>query len=400
MAALNVVIIAAADLPEGGGETTRLKTMAAAIQAAGHTVQILLENPSGNVSEHLLQTEGNVNGIPFRYILGNTHALKGFGFFSSKYKAVKLLLSEIRASHKKKKIDVLWFNQLAFHTIYPLTRLARKLGIKIVHSYEDERLKGTGIKRKLIYSNQVLADKYMTRQANAIVAISYYLKDKYQKLTNGKVPIVIIPTIVDTDKWAAGAEPDNDIPVLLYYGGFFGFDEVEKMIAAVKMLKDRGIAVKLDLVGYNRKRPKYMDEIAELINRLELTTEVELKGFTPQDKLKEYLRAANLLIGLRKDDEWSQTGLSTKLSEYLATGRMVICSAIGDNTKYLEDGKSACLMPPGCTAQELANAIGEAIKDKVLRQQIGAAGRNVALNNFDTEVVKKNLDKMLREITN
>src|SRR5690606_7735486 len=125
---------------------------------------------------------------------------------------------------------------------------------------------------------------------------------------------------------------------------------------------------------------------------------VELKGFTPHAQLKQYLDEANILIGLRTNDEWSQTGLSTKLSEYLSTGRVVICSAVGDNTKYLTDGDNAVIVSPECTVEQLANAIELVIKDPDLRRHMGQNGKNVALTHFDMEVLKCRINDMLQQI--
>lgn len=398
MRALNIIIIAAVDFPQGGGESTRLKTLAAALKLAGHDVQILLENPSGNVKQELLQTSGEVLGIPFRYILGNTEPLKGKDFFKAKYMAVGQLKSAIRKADTDKKVDVLWFNQMAFHTIYPLTKLAKKLDVKTIHSYEDDRINGPGLKRKLIHINQVMADRHLAKKADLLVVISHFLKKKYEKLSWGKTPISIIPTIVEADKWDAGPEQDNDIPILFYYGGFFGFDDIEKMIEAVALLKVRDKPVKLLMAGYNKKKPEYMASVEQLVKDKNVEEEVRLLGFTLHEKLHEYIKQANALIGLRKDDEWSHTGLSTKLSEYLSTGRLVICTTVGDNTKYLKDGESALMLRPDATADELADAIERAVSDKEYRKKIGEGGRQVALDNFDINVVVQKLNEALTPV--
>jgi glycosyltransferase involved in cell wall biosynthesis len=244
----------------------------------------------------------------------------------------------------------------------------------------------------------MLADKHMSKRANAIVAISYHLKDKFEKYTAHKVPVYIIPTIINAEKWYMDAEPENNIPTLLYYGGFFGFDDIEKMIDAVGILKDKGVIVRLQLIGYNRKKPEYMESLVKRLKTQGLTSEVEMLGFVKHDQLRDYIKNSNILIGLRTDDEWSSSGLSTKLSEYLSTGRAVICSAIGDNVRYLENGKSAVMMRPGTTAQDLANEIERLVTDGERRRKIGEGGRQVALNNFEKNVVKEHINKMFNDI--
>jgi len=391
-------MIAAVDLPEGGGETTRLKTLVYALKAAGNQVDILLENTSGNVNEEYLKTKGEINGIPFEYILGDTKPLKGADFFLAKARAIRLFKKRLDALHKAQKIDVIWFNMLAAHTIWPLTTWARQRGIKTIHSYEDERIKGSGIKRRLIYANQWVADNWLSRGADAIVVISYYLKDKYERLTRGKVPVVVIPTIVEADTWFAGPIPENEVPVLLYYGSFYGFDEIELVIDAVGLLKDKGIKTKLWMAGHNRKKPEYMSGLQQYILSKNLGDTVELKGFTPHKEIINYIRKSNILIGLRKDEPWSSTGLSTKLSEYLSTGRPVIATAAGDATRYLTHGENAILMPPGITVTKLAATIEKLVSDKNLQQKLGKAGRETALSHFDIGVVAKVLKGMLLKL--
>ncbi|GAA4848546.1 glycosyltransferase family 4 protein [Algivirga pacifica] len=398
MKALNIVFITAADLPQGGGNTTRLKTLVTALQNMGHHVNILLEHSQGNVAPEMLQPQGEIGGAPFQYVTGSTIKPKGYQFFTKKLSAVFKIRDHIKKLHEEGKVDVLWFNQSAAHLIYPLTRLGKKLGIKIVHSYEDERLKGNGLKRQLIYANQSLADRKLTAHADHIVAISHYLRDKYALLTENKVPISIIPTIIDPAFWdCTSTTPQNEYPLLVYTGGFFGFDEVEEVIHAVRLLKNKGIIVHFNLIGYNKNDPEYMQSVQSLINELGIEEQVKMLGFVPFEQLKAQLAKADLLIGIRKDDGWSNTGFSTKLSEYLATGRPVLCAALEENCHYLKDQQNAYMVTPGATAETIAKAIEYAVTHPEQSQQIGLAGQQVAKERLSQTVVQEKLGKLLGE---
>ncbi|MEH0158394.1 glycosyltransferase family 4 protein [Limibacter armeniacum] len=396
---LNIVFATAADLPEGGGNTTRLKTLVAALRGMGHKVRLLLEHSHGSVSPDMLQLTGDIDGAPFEYIIGTTKKPEGYKFFTKKLSAVFLMRDRIKALHAEEPIDILWFNHSAAHLIYPLSRLAHQLSIKTVHSYEDERVKGSGLKRKLIYANQSFADNRLTKQADHLIVISNYLKEKYAQLTQGKVPITLIPTIIKPEYWDCTNDDNNhDIPLLMYSGGFYGFDEVEEVIKAIRILKDRNLLVNYHMIGYNKRNPAYMESINQLIKSNGLDEQVKMLGFTPFAELKGKLAKANLLIGIRKDDEWSSTGFSTKLSEYLATGRPILCAALGDNTYYLKNGENAFMVQPGAQAQEIADAIQAALTDKERASTIGKKGQEVALAHFSQKVAQKELDKVFDQL--
>lgn len=395
MRKLNIVFVTAADLPQGGGNTTRLKTLVSAIAGMGHNVNILLEHSHGVVSPEMLQKKGDIDGVPFEYITGSATPPKGINFFTTKLQALVKLRSRIRQIHNKEAIDILWFNQSAAHLIYPLTKLANKLNIKTVHSYEDERIKGNGLKRKLIYTNQALADTKLSFQADHIVVISHYLKNKYGKLTKHSKPITIIPTVVDIDFWdCTQTNTGNTIPKLIYTGGFYGFDEIEEVIKAVKILKKKGTVVHFDLIGYNKKSPDYMASIEAMIQDMGLQSQIKMLGFIPFEELKSHLEKSDLLIGIRKDQNWSSTGFSTKLSEYLSTGKPILCADIGDNKHYLTDNESAFVLPSGVEAPAIADKIAEILKDQVFAKKVGETGQDVAKKNFSREVVQQSLKDM------
>jgi glycosyltransferase involved in cell wall biosynthesis len=87
--------------------------------------------------------------------------------------------------------------------------------------------------------------------------------------------------------------------------------------------------------------------------------------------------------------------LSTKLSEYLASGRLVISSGVGDVPRYVTNGESALLVEPTFTTEEVAAALSRAIRDPALRRRIGQGGSEVARTHFDVPVISHRLGDLL-----
>jgi glycosyltransferase involved in cell wall biosynthesis len=396
-----VVFVSMADLPEGGGNTTRLKMMAAAVAESGHEVTILNEHALGVAPQSSLCARGKMGAVEFRYVLGTVERGYGFRSIATKLRAVRALSREISCLHAARNIDVLWINNLSFYDTYPLTKLAQRLGIRTVQSYEDERWEvvtpGRSIGTKIFGLNSALADRYCPAMADAVVVISPYLKRKYAELRHNSERVFLIPTVVECDAWYSGPEPANDVPVLLYTGVFAAHDELENLLRAFVILRQQGHKFRVVMLGAAPDSQKSrMSEVKGMIERLGLAELVEMKGFVALDEVKRQVSRANVLLNIRRDSLWSRSGLSTKQGEYLSSGRLVVCTELGESSSYLTDGETAILVPCTTTASDIATAIARALASPVLRRKIGMAGRELAKRAFDISVVKDQLDNILQ----
>jgi glycosyltransferase involved in cell wall biosynthesis len=398
---LNIIFITLADLPEGGGNTNRLKMLLSAVAECGHHVSLLNEHALGFAPREVLCPSGRIGSVEFEYVLGSIE--RGFGLASlgTKIRAVFALARAIRARHAANRIDVIWINQLSFYNTYPLTRLARSLGIATIQSYEDERpelvIPQRSLLSKMYGIDLRMADRYCAPMADAIVVISRYLEQKYGRGGVDSLRIHLIPTIVDCDYWDVGPEPETDVPTLLYAGSFAVQDEMRNLIAAFALLRNHGHRFRVVMLGSHRD-PAIMDSIKETIRSWGLRDIVEMPGFVRQDVVRKFMGEANLLLNVRRDGIWSRSGLSTKLSEYLASGRAVVCTDLGDASLYLKHGENALLIPPTTTVEEIAAAVEQGLASAEFRRKIGQAGREVARRYFDISVAKLNLQTILESI--
>jgi len=121
-----------------------------------------------------------------------------------------------------------------------------------------------------------------------------------------------------------------------------------------------------------------------------------LNGMAHEDVIRIMSRARCLVLA-RPDSMQARAGFPTKLGEYLALGRPVIVTKVGEIPSYLQDGVSAYLVDPEDVAG-FAEKIREVFVDPVSAEQIGKAGREVALRNFDYKVYAKELKDWIQSI--
>jgi glycosyltransferase involved in cell wall biosynthesis len=152
------------------------------------------------------------------------------------------------------------------------------------------------------------------------------------------------------------------------------------------------------MLGGNERHADRMTRIRQQIERLGLESFIEIIGFVPLAAVKTQLCQSQILLNIRREGIYSRSGLSTKLSEYLASGRLVISSEVGDVSKYLDSGKNAILVSSKTTVTEIVAALETALKSSELRHTIGAAGREVAIKNFDVSVAKAKLQVILDRV--
>ncbi|HZL12830.1 MAG TPA: hypothetical protein VFC85_01685, partial [Verrucomicrobiae bacterium] len=92
-----IIVVTVADLPEGGGRTSRLRTLVSTLASLGHQVEIWNEHslsaaaPPENVS-----VSGELSGVPFHYVLGTTDRGCGFGATRMKFRAVRTIAAKLR----------------------------------------------------------------------------------------------------------------------------------------------------------------------------------------------------------------------------------------------------------------------------------------------------------------
>lgn len=397
---LHIVFVTIADLPEGAGNTSRLRRLVQAVAACGHEVEIWNEHALGVSPPDTQKPEGEIEGVPYRFVLGTAARGAGFGMIGAKLRAVQTLKRMVRERARAGRLDVLWFNNLSYYDTRPLTVLARRLGVRTVQSYEDERLEAldTGnrsLTNRLFAFNSKLADRVCPREADAVAVISTYLRDKYAPLAASPERVHLVPTIIDCDAWGCPPEPDRTEPVILYSGSFSEQDEMDAFIDALGILRREGLAFRLVMLGGNRRNPRAAEDALARIRDQGLADRAEFKGFVPLAEVRRQICAANILINIRADGVWSRSGLSTKLSEYLASGRLVVTSMVGDVPHYLRDGESARFVSGTAGAEEIAAVLREALSDPDLRRRVGEGGRRVAQASFDLPVVRDRIAAML-----
>ena len=166
--------------------------------------------------------------------------------------------------------------------------------------------------------------------------------------------------------------------LLVGFVGTFGpWHGVLVLAEAIKLIPASG-AVRFLLVGTGALH----GEMKKLLAREEETGRVVFYGGVEHDDIPALLDACDVLVSphVPLDGGAEFFGSPTKLFEYMAMGKAIVASRLGQIAEVLEDEQTALLVEPG-DAKQLSAAIIRFAESRSLRETLGAAARSTAVAN-------------------
>lgn len=115
-----------------------------------------------------------------------------------------------------------------------------------------------------------------------------------------------------------------------------------------------------------------------------------------RSKIPSFISNAEALALSRPDSHQAQGGFPTKLGEYLATGKPVCVTKVGEIPEYLEDNVSAFMANPG-DVDSFADALDRALGNPNISITVGQAGKFIAETIFNSDIQAKRLSDFLKE---
>ncbi len=148
-------------------------------------------------------------------------------------------------------------------------------------------------------------------------------------------------------------------------------------LEAISLLRARGTAVDLTLIGDGEMRP----EIEQAIGRLALEDCVTITGWADEDQVRRHLCGARALL-LPSFAE----GLPVVIMEALALGRPVLASNVGAVSELVINEETGWLFQPG-SVEAIAAAIRSCLATPAAeRMRMGLNGRQLVREKHDAQV--------------
>lgn len=212
--------------------------------------------------------------------------------------------------------------------------------------------------------------------ASKIVVISQRLEKYYSSKHSS---VVLTGAFVPYHSLKDLPLPGNKHKTVIGYLGSFGFkDDLETLLSAYSQLHKEQPDVLLKLMGKIPAKYAYLKSAPGILCLDEIDS----------DQISMELSSCDVLVAIRRNIPYADYGFPSKLAEYLATSRPVICSKSSDIPDLLTDQNEVLLIDPE-SPDQLLSALQRLIRDEKEAKQMGQRGYDWAMNFWHPDHILK-----------
>ncbi len=229
-------------------------------------------------------------------------------------------------------------------------------------------------------------DQHMLREKVAeaafVVTISNYNRKFIEDVCgdDARGQVEVIHCGVDTSVFRPAEKRDEAAPfTILCTGTMYEVKGHTYLIEACRLLKERGLDFRCNLVGDGPFRDALMEQVREA----GLGGHVYFLGPRTREEIVALLQQADVVsVPSIPTASGRREGIPVVLMEAMASGVPVVASNISGIPELVDDGKSGILVPPR-DPEAIADAIERLWHDPALREALGKEGRAKVLREFD-----------------
>jgi glycosyltransferase involved in cell wall biosynthesis len=406
---MNVLIIAQYFPPDLGGSATRAFNVAKGLTLNGCNVTVVSafpHYPHGSIPPEYRWRPFKVEWMgKIRVIRTFILPLKSEGLSKRILLFTCFIFTSLFAIPLIGKVDVIWAANpdvvamvpaLVYGLIKrrPVTTNVDDLAIEDL--YDLNLIKRGSVSASLI---ELLA-KFLYNKMKTITPISSgYANSLIEKYGVDRRRIHVVFGGVDLNifkpKSFEQSNPKKDEFIVLYSGAFSIAYDFNQVLNAAKILEEKDSSVKFILQG----KGELVNQIKSSIKRLGLKNVVVIDKLLSREEVAELLNKADVLIQPLGDYGKPHMGVSTKLYEYQAVGKPIICCSTGQPAKYVKKSCSGIVVKPG-DYEALAKAVLYLRNNPDLARELGKNGRKYVEKEASIDAVGLKIKEIFELICN
>ncbi len=183
-------------------------------------------------------------------------------------------------------------------------------------------------------------------------------------------------------------ETHNSTPLITCVGRLVWKKGYDYLLAALSRLNQQGHPFRVQIIGGGELQSVLRFSIEDM----GLSSQVELRGFVPPDKVLEMLQRSDLFV-LSSHEE----GISNAALEAMACGLPVVTTNAGGMAEAVRDGIDGFVVPVrDITA--MTNRIARLLADPALREQMGRSARARVEAEFSLERQARVFEEMYASV--
>lgn len=373
-----VLIITSEPFPGGMAGTNRIISLGKGFIENGLKAEILCisqyevpQNPA----------EGVYEGLPYRSLFKSAN--KGNFFSRVTDEFIKPLLLVYQTSRRiNNDTLIIYYSSETIPAILIKGVKILKGGIFIKDETEHPSVRIAG-------KNSLAEFLFMQVHYSAfdgLFVITRNLFEHFRNELNYAKYLEVLPMIIDVERFniqGQNPKPQDRTHTIVFSGVLDAKKEgIDILIKAFAKVREKHYKYSLDLYGEvdDGQKQKFIN----LINELNLTRWVNIRGYRTREQMTRILMDADILVFTRPESLQATYGFSTKLGEYLATGKPVVATSVGEISNYLKDQVNAFVCRPD--EDSIAQKICAVIDNYSFAQECGAEGKRSVLRFFNNKI--------------
>jgi glycosyltransferase involved in cell wall biosynthesis len=238
-----------------------------------------------------------------------------------------------------------------------------------------------------------LIENLLPRIVDTVSVSSQALHDLCIKLGKSREDIFKVPVGVDLEKFSPQISGETikkkfnfNGQIVLYLGQLHSAQYAGLFIYAAKEILEsiRDLDVHFLLVGGGFR----VSELKRLSENLGLNGRITFTGAVPQEEVPLFIASADVCVACFNDNEISRAKSPLKVVEYMASGKAVVASNVGEVKSMIEG--AGILTGPG-NVTSLSRGIVNLLRNKVLRENMGNKAREKMEKGYSWSTIKENL---------
>jgi len=389
--------------PDMGGSATRAYNVAKGLILNNVKVIVVAgfpHYPTGNVPKHLRKKALSIEYMEgFKVIRTYIPPIPAKGLANRMILFASFIISSIFPISLVRKVDAVFASNPQVLAIFPALIYKIFYRCPIVLNVDDlwpEELIDLGLIRSSI----------LKKVGKLIAKIAYSMADVITPISPGYVKVIceeynispskvhVVRGGVDINKFKTYAITNKKkVFKVLYSGAFsvaYDFDQVLLAAKLLENIKD----VEFILQGGGELAPYLKARVRELnLGNVKIVDKI----LSRDDVAKLLSEATALILPLRNFGR-PYPGISSKLYEYQAVGKPIICCADGQPAEYVNETKSGVVVNPG-DYRALANAVLYLKDNPEVAEKLGVSGRNYVVENLSIKNIGQEMVNVLQQAT-
>jgi len=350
--------------------TIRILALARGLQQRGHQVQ-LVHLPRKNPPRHGFLREPQPGDPPCQALRPRQHHIV------SNFRLLRELAEPCGLIHLQKCFAA---------TALPLLWISRTLRKPLHYDWDDNE---TAIarqveKRGLSRLQVAVYERVLPHFAHTLTYSSQAIQERALRLGFPATRMWHLPVGADTERFHPGAGGkevlveyglDPDRLTILYIGQLEGAAHVDLLIQAAPLVLEQIPDAQFLIVGGGEQEAA----LRRHVKQSPAGGSIHLTGYIAAERIPALTAAADICVACFEDNEATRAKSPLKIAEYLASGKPVVASRVGETLWMLEG--CGITVEPG-SAPALAEGILTYARDPARRMKDCQAARERALQHF------------------